>query len=221
MTTRRVKCLVTAMVLAAGAGRRLGGESKVWRLFRGRPLWWHAASAFSGAVDAVVLVLAPDRMTEARSWLEDFPVPWELAAGGEERWQSTAAGMAKVTGEFVAIHDGARPLVPPELIRRTLKAAHTTGAAIPAIPVSDTVKLVRDGMVERTLPRSRTMLAQTPQVFRSDWIRRALVEQGGPVTDDASWVEALGYPVAVVAGDPQNRKITTPDDWEWLERQER
>jgi 2-C-methyl-D-erythritol 4-phosphate cytidylyltransferase/2-C-methyl-D-erythritol 2,4-cyclodiphosphate synthase len=211
--------MLTAVVLAAGSGRRLGGESKVWRSFRGQPLWRLAATAFNGVAERLVVVLAADRVADAGAWLQDFPVPWVAVEGGAERWESTARGVAVVDTPYVAVHDGARPLVTPDLVRRTFAAARETGAAIPALPVVDTVKELEEGRVAKTLPRERLVVAQTPQIFRTEWLKDALA-RGGPVTDDASWVEALGYPVAVVDGDPMNRKITTPEDWEWLEGQD-
>jgi len=211
--------MLTAVVLAAGSGRRLGGESKVWRLFRGQPLWRVAADSFVGTAERLVVVLAPDRLADAAVWLRHFPLPWAVVEGGAERWESTARGVASVDTPYVAVHDGARPLVSRDLVRRTFAAARETGAAVPVLPAVETVKEVAAGRVVRTLSRERLAIAQTPQIFRTEWLRAALRE-GGAVTDDASWVEAMGYPVAVVDGDPTNRKITTPDDWEWLLRQE-
>jgi 2-C-methyl-D-erythritol 4-phosphate cytidylyltransferase len=207
---------LTAVVLAAGRGERLGGIPKVWRELSGRPLWWWSLEAFRPVAHALVLVVAPDRVAEAESRLSAFGRPCRVVAGGDARADSSRAGLAVVDSRFVAIHDAARPLVTPGLITRVFEAARASGAAIPGLPPADTVKLVVAGRVSRTLPRERVVLVQTPQVFRTDWIRAAMAAGPPQVTDDSGWVEALGHPVQVVEGDRDNRKITDAADWAWL-----
>jgi 2-C-methyl-D-erythritol 4-phosphate cytidylyltransferase len=118
----------------------------------------------------------------------------------------------------VAVHDAARPLVTPALITRIWEAARPVGAAVPGVPPADTVKRVVGGVVAATVPRDELVLVQTPQIFRTELLRAAADRGGGPVTDDSAWLEAAGLPVAVAAGDPENRKVTEPADWEWLLR---
>jgi 2-C-methyl-D-erythritol 4-phosphate cytidylyltransferase len=214
---------LTAVVLAAGEGRRFGGPSKVWRLLDGRPLWWWSLEAFGDLAAAGVLVVAPSRLEEAREllgvWSRRGGFPVTVVAGGAERWESSRAGVAEVRTGYCAIHDAARPCVTGALVARVFAAARSTGAAVPVVTPADTVKVVADGRVVGTVPRIRAGLAQTPQIFRTDWIRRALTtEVEGTVTDDAELLERRGLPVTAVPGDPENRKITVPEDWLWLER---
>src|SRR5579875_816254 len=204
---------LTLVLVAAGSGTRLGGENKVWRLVDARPLWWWAASRFAGLVREGVIVVEEDRVAEAERWVAGLSYPARVVTGGQERWQSSLAGIRASATPFVAVHDAARPLVSASLIRRTYEAAQTTGAAIPGLPPSDTVKVVEAGRVVRTLPREGLRLAQTPQIFRRDWMLEAAAGGASAVTDDVSWLEAAGYPVALVEGEIRNRKITTADDW--------
>ena len=145
-----------------------------------------------------------------------------FADGGRERRDSVRAGLAQIGNvQLIAIHDAARPFVSPRLIDDVVAAAARHGAALPAVAATDTVKLRDDqGFVDSTVPRQRVWLAQTPQIFRADWIRRAHEEArttGAESTDDAMLVEQLGLRVHLVSGDPTNRKITTPEDREWAE----
>ena len=213
---------LTAVVLAAGVGRRLGGPNKVWRELDGRPLWWWSLKAFFGVAGAAVLVVESGRLDEARRLLEVWgsEVPWavDVCPGGSERWESSRAGVSRVKTAYCAIHDAARPLVAPALVARVWAAARRTGAAVPVVAPADTIKVVDGGRVVGTVARARAGLAQTPQIFRTDWIRLALREADGSVTDDAELLERRGFPVAAVAGDPDNRKITVAEDWLWLEQ---
>lgn len=213
---------LTAVVLAAGAGRRFGGPNKVWRELDGRPLWWWSLRAFAGLAEAAVLVVEAGRLEDARrllaTWARDAAWPVEVVPGGAERWESSRAGVAAVRTSYCAIHDGARPLVSGALVARVFAAARKTGAAVPVVTPADTVKVVEGGRIVGTVPRVRAGLAQTPQIFRTDWIRRALAEADGTVTDDAELLERRGFPVAAVPGEPDNRKITVAEDWLWLER---
>ena len=123
--------------------------------------------------------------------------------------------MGSDQAELIAIHDGARPLVSQEVLERAIVRAAQCGAAAPAVPVKDTIKRARDGMVEATLNRSELFAIQTPQVFQGDLIRTALIkalEEGAELTDDCSAVERLGIGVALTQGDYRNLKITTPED---------
>jgi 2-C-methyl-D-erythritol 4-phosphate cytidylyltransferase len=205
---------LTAVVVAAGEGRRMGGVSKVWRALGGKPVWWWSLAAFSNWAEAAVLVVAAERAAEAAA--ANPPLSAMVVSGGDSRSESVRRGLAAVETAFVAVHDGARPLVTDAVIGRVWAAASVDGAAIPAVVPTDTVKLVRDGRVAATLPRTRLRLAQTPEMFRTDWLRKAL-EAAPDTTDDSAAVEALGYSVTVVEGAPDNRKLTVEDDWTWIQ----
>ena len=214
------------MVVAAGRGVRMGGpQPKQFLELEGKPIlaWTLVALIDSPRVRALVVVAPPDQVNETRRILTPHlpaNAPITYAAGGAERQDSVYNGLLALGEDFdwVLIHDGVRPFVTAELIERTLAAALGTGAAICALPATDTVKRVRAESVVATLPREEIRLVQTPQVFR----RRELLEahrrsraDGRQATDDAALVERLGIEVRVVAGEPFNRKITTPEDLAW------
>jgi len=172
----------------------------------------------------MVLLVAPSDVERARRTLlrPDGDRTEKVAAGGTERCASVRAGLAEVSpaAELVLVHDGARPFVTPELVARTLAAAAAHGAAVAALPSTDTLKEVaEDWSVTATLDRSHIWQVQTPQAFRRELLVRAhaAAEPGAPATDDAALVERLGHPVKVVLGDANNRKITRPEDLVWAE----
>jgi 2-C-methyl-D-erythritol 4-phosphate cytidylyltransferase len=175
---------------------------------------------------SIVLVIGADQQKRAASIVTDFGpwlVPVHLARGGAERQDSVAAGLAMVdpAADLVLVHDAARPFVSLHCIQACVETAAHNGAAIIAVPAHDTIKVVdaRNDIVE-TLDRRTIWLAQTPQVFRADLLRRAYAQacaDGYTATDDALLVERLGVTVRVVPGESVNRKITTPDDLAWAE----
>ena len=175
---------------------------------------------------SIVLVVVGDQQTRAAEIVADsgpWPVPVHLARGGAERQDSVAAGLALVESgaDLVVVHDAARPFVPLRCFQACIDTAARSGAAIVAVPAHDTIKVVGTGMeIVQTLDRRGIWLAQTPQVFRADLLRRAYAQaraEGYTATDDATLVERLGAAVHVVPGESANRKITTPDDLEWAE----
>jgi 2-C-methyl-D-erythritol 4-phosphate cytidylyltransferase len=227
---------VAALLLGAGRGERyrasLGDSPErtlpkallpkalVW--LGGRPLLVRAAEALAAApeVSRVVPVVAAEilgdleRLAPALFRLAKLAAP---VAGGAERQDSVRAGLAALPGSvrLVAVHDAARPLVRPEDVSRVIREAERFGAAILAVPIPDTVKRVRGGRIVETPPRSECWAAQTPQVFRVDWLREALAKaeaDGVRGTDDAALVERLGVEVRVVEGPASNLKITTAAD---------
>jgi len=169
-------------------------------------------------VRGVVVVLAPEEAGGPRgAAVRRWPGVLAVVAGGATRLASARRGVeAAGDAPFVMVHDAARPLVGVDLVRAVMAATRRHGAAIPVLPVPDTVtELGATGLVARTLDRDRLGLAQTPQGSRTDWLRDALAkaeQQGGGATDEAAALERAGRPVAVVPGDPLNRKITTPED---------
>jgi 2-C-methyl-D-erythritol 4-phosphate cytidylyltransferase len=223
---------IAAIVVAAGRGTRMGTSSntppKAFLSLGGVPLLVHALSVLRGLHDlkSIVLVVGADHTNRARELLEQhgpWPVAVDVTAGGLERQDSVAAGLAKIgdATELVIVHDAARPFVSPACVSACIEAAAVGGAAIAAVPATDTLKLVDDdATIERTLERQRIWLAQTPQVFRAALLRRAYAQaarDGYIGTDDAALVEHMGASVRVVPGESTNRKITTPEDLRWAE----
>lgn len=226
---------VAVLVVGAGRGerfRRSGagadpGAAKVFARLRGEPVLVHAVRAVAAApsITRVVPVVAADALARLEALAPGLSGVAGLApavAGGAERQDSVAAGLAALPGDvtLVAVHDAARPLVRPEDVERVVQEAARSGAAILAVPIADTVKRVRGGHVVETPDRAECFAAQTPQVFRVEWLREALAKaraEGLRGTDDAALVERLGVRVAVVPGDPANRKITTLDDLAFAE----
>ena len=212
-----------AIVVAAGRGERLGSPTpKCFLELAGKPvfLWGLEAFAQVPAVKWAALVV-PEGFEEIAS---QATVPLQqkmkivVAVGGRERPDSVMAGLdavARWDPDVVAIHDGARPLVTPELIARSITAARQVDAAIAAAPSTDTLKRIEGGRIVETLDRKEIWRAQTPQVFKTELIieayRRAQ-EDGFEATDDAALVERMGIRPAVVESDWQNLKITVPAD---------
>ena len=206
---------VAAVIVAAGASRRMGFDKLAYPLDGGTVLE-KSVRAFDThpAIDEILLV-AGENAPQAALLAAACAKPAKTVAGGATRVQSVRAGLDAVNAEYVAIHDAARPFVTPQVIWDALEAAYETGAAAPAVPVKDTVKRARDSLVEATLERSELFAVQTPQVFQVDLIKAALVkalEDGAALTDDCGAVERLGIGVSLTQGDYCNLKITTPED---------
>jgi len=191
------------------------------------PLLAHPLLTFQRCreVEEIVLLARKDRQPTYRALAGQLKISKLRAVlpGGAERQDSVWAGLAALSerSEIVLIHDAARALVTPEIIKRCVAAARRTGAAIPAVRVKDTIKRAspnsrKHGLhVETTMDRSLLWKAQTPQTFRTDIIRRAydpVIKEGILVTDDAAAVERLGLPVTLVECDASNLKVTTPED---------
>lgn len=211
------------ILAGAGEGRRMEGSGpKLLLELEGRTLLERAAAPFLAheAVGEIIAVVPEALLDAARDALARVPrqrvVGARSVAGGATRRESVRLGLAALGpgAAFVAVHDVARPLASIALVERVLAAARAHGAAIPALPIHDTVKEVEGDRVVRSVPRERLRGAQTPQIFERAILARAHAQDGTPLdaTDDASLVEALGLPVAVVAGEPSNIKITEPTD---------
>ena len=168
------------------------------------------------SVDQIVLVVSRGNLESCRQLVTEqgWSKVTEVCLGGERRQDSVAAGLKQLDQcDWVVIHDGARPLVTVELIEQGLEAARETGAAVAAVPVTDTIKLAMDDMiVQGTPPRQNLWAVQTPQVFRFDIITKAYQQAKAEVTDDATLVERLGYKVKLYMGAYDNIQITTPDN---------
>jgi 2-C-methyl-D-erythritol 4-phosphate cytidylyltransferase len=223
---------VAAIIPAAGLGTRMGraekgaaersGTSrKQFMLLEGEPILVHTLGKFlaSPAVHEIVVALRAEDMDWFREQLrrQNPSKPVHLVVGGEHRQESVKNGLDSVSAgmDLVAVHDAVRPFVSVELIGKIVEAAGAAGAAILGIPPVDTVKQVHRTTIRTTLPRDHIVLAQTPQVFRVDLLRRAYeqAERDGFVgTDEASLVEHLDVDVTVVMGSDRNIKITKPSD---------
>ena len=214
-----------AVIVGAGRSQRMAGSDKLWVELPGpdgreRPLLAYAVAAFQrcAAIDSIVLVVAEGAVERARELAqrEGFEKLHAVVAGGARRQDSVRAGLDALAGcSWVAIHDGARPLIAPELIERGIAEARHSGASCCALPVPDTVKEAGEGRaIIRTLNRARLWLAQTPQVFRYDLLVNAHERFEGDATDDAAMIEALGGQVKLYAGSRRNLKVTTQEDLE-------
>lgn len=216
-----------AIITAAGAGTRMGGEQpKQFMELEGRPLLAFTLERFacSPDIDGIVLVVPADRVDYCRREIVDkysLAKVKHVVAGGDRRQDSVRLGLEATEGHYpsVLIHDGVRPLVSEHLIRRIVRAAKEHRAVIPALPVKETVKEAdRAGLVVRTHDRRSLWLVQTPQAFRYEDIlkahRQALEENWEEMTDDALLMERTGVPVKIIEGSEDNIKITTPGDLE-------
>lgn len=208
-----------AIVVAAGRGTRFGAPDKILLPLGGRPLLAYSLDAFEASehVDAVVIVAGDHTVDRIRRLVggSHWTKVYAIGPGGERRQDSVAAGLKMVPGDcsIVVVHDGARPLITPDLIDSCVAEAGRSGAAILAVPVSDTLKFVEGGTIRRTVSRSGMWSAQTPQAMSTALLRDAFGRFGADdVTDEASLLEALGVPVAIVPGSPRNLKVTSPDD---------
>ncbi len=217
---RRPRC--TALVAAAGSSSRMGGVNKLLQLLDGVPVLVRTLTALQLArqVDEIIVAAREEDLVEISQLCHTYGITkcTKVVRGGESRAHSVllAALEASPETELLAVQDGARPLVTPELVDCVIAAAARCGAAAPAVPVKDTIKSVREGgAVEQTLDRSGLRAVQTPQVFEADLLKAALqsaVEQNLSITDDCSAVERLGKVVFLVEGEEENLKITTPTD---------
>ena len=208
-----------AVIVAAGSASRMGGIDKVMAPLQGEPMILHTVRAFENTdvIRQIVIVTRPDLIVEISRLCKDFTKVTAVIAGGADRPESVRLGLGALGKrvKLAAIQDGARPFASPELIDRTVRAANAYGAAAPAIPVKDTIKIAEDQFVAATPDRNRLQAVQTPQIFDIDLIRGALEKakkDGAQITDDCSAVERLGMNIKLVEGDERNLKITTPMD---------
>lgn len=208
-----------AVIVAAGSASRMGGIDKVMAPLGGTPMVACTAAAFQNcdAIAEIVIVTRPDLIRPISALCAGMDKVRAVVAGGSSRQESVWLGLNALSEDIqlAAIHDGARPLVSNLVIDRTVRAANSYGAAAPAVPVKDTIKVVKGGLVEKTPERATLQAVQTPQVFDFDLLRGALKqaeEEKAAVTDDCSAVERLGMKVKIVEGDERNLKVTTPMD---------
>ena len=208
-----------AVIVAAGSASRMGGIDKIMEPLNDQPLVMHSVRAFHNcdAIKEIVVVTREDLILPIMRLCAGFDKVQAVICGGASRQESVQLGLNALSNKvkLAAVQDGARPLITEAVIDRTVRAAHTYGAAAPAIPVKDTIKVVAGGIVKETPDRATLQAVQTPQVFDFDLLRGALKkakEDGAAVTDDCSAVERLGMSIKIVEGDERNIKVTTPMD---------
>ena len=208
-----------AVIVAAGTASRMGGIDKVMAPINGEPMIVRTVRTFQNAVAVkeIVIVTREDLIPKITSLCGKFDKVRAVVVGGKDRAESVKNGLRMLSKQvkLAAVQDGARPLITEAVIDRTIRAAHTYGAAAPAIPVKDTIKVVEGGIVSSTPDRATLKAIQTPQVFDFDLLKAALkkaFEDGAAITDDCSAVERMGFKVRIVEGDERNIKVTTPMD---------
>lgn len=211
----------SVVVVAAGTASRMQGIDKVLAPLGDIPILVRTLQVFQHSRDVaeIVVVTREDLLVEIADLCKAFSLDKvsKIVVGGAERVLSVRAGLREVNqnAKLIAIHDAARPFLTQQVLHEVLQQASVSGAAAPAIPVTDTIKRARNGVVEETVDRSALWAIQTPQVFQADLIRAAVEKacsDQAPVTDDCSAVERLGMKVTLTAGDRQNIKVTTPFD---------
>lgn len=208
-----------AVIVAAGSASRMGGIDKVMAPLGGEPMILRTVRAFEDCetVKEIVIVTRKDLMGPIAELCSGFTKIRSVVQGGSSRQESVKLGLLAFSKEvrLAAVHDGARPLVSGELIDKVIRAAHSYGAAAPAIPVKDTIKVFEGGFIAATPDRSTLRAVQTPQVMDRDLLLGALEkaeQEGTALTDDCSAVEHIGMRVRLVEGEERNLKVTTPLD---------
>ncbi len=213
----------TAVIIpAAGSGTRMGVKNKLLLPLAGRAVLLRTLDAFDTCplVTAIILAVSDDTARFFDEEIRDNPAFTKVlppVTGGATRQDSVRNALERVAGgyDLILVHDGARPLVEAVLIKAIINKARETGAAVPVVPLKDTVKVVADGAIRETPERDTLRAVQTPQGFSTDLLKRAFDEAvscGFRGTDEASLVERLGLPVSIVPGSYENIKITTPED---------
>lgn len=217
---RREELRCSAVVPAAGSSTRMGKDKLLLPLGE-QPVLLHTLRALDACpyITEIVVVTREELIVPIGQLCRDAALDKvrKVIVGGATRSHSVLAGLGELSpdAELAAIHDGARPLVSQAVLEAVIRRASECGAAAPAVPVKDTVKRARDGLVTATLDRAELRAVQTPQVFQVDLIKTALqkaLEDGAELTDDCAAVERLGIGVALTEGDYCNLKLTTPED---------
>lgn len=216
---------VVAIILAAGKSQRIG-EDKLFYPILNRPLLFWTLNVFqkSHLIDSIVLVLNKDNWEKGKELVNKFGFSKveQICLGGLRRQDSVREGLKHLPPcHWVVIHDGCRPCLSPEIIERGLELAQRHKAAVPAVPIKETVKVVEGEFIKSTPERRKLWVAQTPQIFCVEIIKKAY-EISQEASDDSSLVEMLGYPVPIYFGSYENIKVTTPEDLAiaelWLKR---
>lgn len=213
--------ICTVIVPASGNSSRMEGLDKILVELDQIPVLAHSLKTLEhcALVQEIIIVTRQDLIVDIGKLCREFHIDKasKIMVGGKTRRDSVQIGLqeAREDANLIAIHDGARPFLSETVLETVLREGFRTGAAAPALPVSDTIKLAKNNLVEKTLPREQLFAVQTPQVFHKDLITTALqqaIEENIPLTDDCSAVERLGMKVTLTTGDYRNMKITTPFD---------
>lgn len=215
---RKLHC--SAVIVAAGSASRMKGVDKIMAEIGGMPVIARTLSVFQNCdrIGEIVVVTREDLLVPVGEVCRQygFDKVTRVVVGGADRRRSVQNGLNELgETDYVAIHDGARPFVSAEVLEETIRAAERSGAAAPAIPVTDTIKTAQDSLVTGTPDRSTLFAVQTPQIFDMDLICGALyhcIEKKIPLTDDCSAVEQIGKVVTLTVGERTNIKITTQFD---------
>jgi len=216
---KRTGC--SAVIAAGGSSRRMDGENKLFLLIRSKPVLAYTLEAFQkcGLIDEIIVVAQEDKLDRVREICAEYGITKavKILLGGKTRLESVMAGVYAASDKagVIAIHDGARPCITEKVIRRAVTAAKIHNSAVPAIPVTSTIKRVRDNVVVETVNRDELVEVQTPQVFAADLIKAALTnasKKSIEITDDSMAVELLGVKVHTVEGARENIKLTTRKD---------
>jgi len=211
----------SVVVVAAGSARRMEGIDKILAPLGELPVLVHTLYAFQDCdcFDEIIVVTREDLVERVSRLCREYDLNKvrKVIVGGAERTHSVRSGLREVRPEasLIAIHDGARPLVTQRILEKTVLKASMSGAAAPAIPVTDTIKEAVDGLTAATVDRSKLFAVQTPQIFEAGLIKAAVekaIADGEVLTDDCACVERLGMKVALTEGSRENIKITTPFD---------
>ncbi len=210
---------ISAVIVAAGSGSRMGaGFNKVYMPLLGKPVLNHTVKAFidSGAFCEIVIVTARDDFDRAKQILSEFDADFKIVEGGKTRQESVLNGIEMASGDMVAVHDGARALITPKLLRNALENAEKFGATALGVKPKDTLKLAdSSGFIRETVSRETAYQIQTPQVFNKKTLIEAhkkAIDDGFFATDDCMLAEREGIKIKITEGSYENIKLTTPED---------
>jgi 2-C-methyl-D-erythritol 4-phosphate cytidylyltransferase len=214
-----------AIIVAGGSGSRMKSDiPKQFIEIGGFPILWHTISRFKKADPAIeiIVVLPESQIDYWQKRIESIPNAdnHTIVNGGATRFQSSLNGLSVISGNdgLVAIHDGVRPFIFPEIIEKSYQMAAQKGSSVVCVPLKDSVREVTESTQNKAIDRSKLRLIQTPQTFRLDILKKAFAQKESPLfTDDASVVEAAGFPISLLEGAYENIKITTPEDLLWAE----
>lgn len=212
--------MADVIITSAGKGRRMGDVEKQFLPLNGIPLFIYSLRTFASIdeIEKIILVLPERKQVYGEHLIAEFDINREITIvpGGNERQDSVYSGLKEVESDIVLVHDGVRPFVSSNLIRRIIEEVERYGAVIPGTPISDTIKRVEKNQIIATLNRDEIFAVQTPQGFEREIIQEAYevaYQDGFYATDDSMLVERLGIGVRMIQGDPLNIKITRKEDF--------
>jgi 2-C-methyl-D-erythritol 4-phosphate cytidylyltransferase len=214
------------IIVAGGSGSRMKSDiPKQFLSVNGEPVLMHTIRAFAGySRDLRIIVVLPAEQTgfwEELCKEHNFDIAYELVTGGETRFHSVKNGLNSITDQaecLIAVHDGVRPVISRGIISGSFEKAALHGAAVVSVPLKDSIRIVGQNEGNKAMDRTLFRLIQTPQTFRSSWMRAAFAaDYHESFTDCASVLEAWGYPIHLIDGAYENIKITTPEDLRWAE----